>query len=261
MIIGFNKLKIIAINPSEEELLERFPDYEEESFNYSYIEEDKANIYFYLQDNIGNIYQHIIKLENKEHITKSNYYFYINQVADYQIVKEESQLFESFKTFQKGKDWNDITKRYNSYEIFGNKLYTIAIKGEIELLNMLKCIEPHNIYSEETDFFLNNKKIFEGDFSEIRKRFMTYSNFHLTALFYIENGIQKIHKWFMPFNFYRDVANNMEISNVFKKMYKEFNNSLTYLNKDSFYLLQKSIPFKESMLPKKRILVDTEPDY
>lgn len=259
MIVGFDKLKIIEINPSKDKILRNFPEYFQEDFDYSYVNGDSHILDFYMENNKNEVFKHTIILNNNVENYKN--ILYVNQTADYQLVKDESQLFESFKTFQKGVNWNNITFRYEKYETLGPKLYCVSTKEEVELMQLLRCIEPHNIYSEKTNFFLNLEKLFKGDLSEIRNRFITTADWHVTALFYVEKGVQRIYKQFMPYNFYRDVKNNMAVSNVYKKLYKEFKYNLPPISPELFYILQKSSKFDPSMLPKKKILIHDEPTY
>ncbi len=262
MKVGFDKLKIISINPSEEDLLTEFPIWEEDNFNYTYIEDNICYLYFYLRDCEYNIYRHIIKLENNPHMSYKGLIYYINQTADYQLVRDESQLFESFTNFQKGLDWDDITKKYRSYKDISSKEYRVALIGEIELLSLLSSFKNYIKYDENTNYFINTSKLFKGDFSEIKQLFRSDFPFHIVGLFKIIKGSSEIlHNRFLNHGVFNDICNNMNISKYNIQQYKLFLSSLEPSDKNIFYLLMKYKEFNIGLLPKVKVINNYEPEY
>ena len=241
---GFQKLKIISLNPSEEWLSKIDEEFEEYIWENNGIKHCRIDIFF--QDNKENIFKYSFNIVDKERGSKSGAIKYINQIGEYQWVTDESQLWDSFKQWEKVLSWqkngNPVTKWESGSvpllkEVVAKKAYKIALQGEDDLNNLWKAI--HNVQKNdiETNLFFDMDKLFSGDFSEL---IIPDKDFHVTGfLFVSDKGKQKVHKLFFNTDFMRDVNNNMSISNYNKKEYDEFLKSL-----EGHYILGKCQEYK-----------------
>ena len=250
---GFCRVKIIAVNPDslwlENNLsIEEEPIYEYESRGTRY-----CNLDFYFQDNKDNIFKSTIVLEDKLLEGKTNNFMYINQIGDTQWVKEEHQLFDGFKNWEKILSWEkdgEVSQKYvkgskpHKKEIVAKKDYHIATKGEPELLNLLKAFNNYSNYDPEVNVFTDLNRLLEGDFSRLQR--LINKDFSLVIFVYVSEKLeQKVLNHYFPLEFYRDVLNNMVISQYNKKYYEDFLKKLEYVS--GYWELQKMQDFKPNL--------------
>jgi hypothetical protein len=260
-LTGFNRLKILSINPSEEWLNKIDEEFEEYIFEENGIKCIRIDVFF--QDNKENIFKYSFTIKDKEKISKSGALKYINCTGDIQWCNSETQLWDSFKQWEKVLSWQKngipVTKWESGSvplekEILAKKAFKIALEGEDNLINLWKAIHPFDKNDTSVNLLLNIDNVLNGELLTIPD-----ADFHVTAFLYVSNKEeQKIHNIFFPLDFMRDVNNNMSISNYNKNAYKEFVNSLDYI--DGNYILSKCQEFKKDFIKIKQITED-EGDY
>lgn len=253
MVTGFQKVQIIAINPDafwlEKELSEQeVPEYYWEDRNG--VKHCLIDIYF--KDNKDDVFKSSIYLKNELKKGKSDNYLYVNQIGDNQWVTNEEQLFDGFKTWTRVLSWGINGEKLDKYksgatpfekEVLANKDYHISIEGEEVLLQFLKSFYNYNKYDTDVNIFIDLEPFFEGDFSSLQRLINDERDFHITIFTYLSKKLeQKVLNYFFPLNFFRDVLNNMQISNSFKNEYKEFLKKLEYT--DGYWDICKIKQFK-----------------
>ena len=260
---GFTKLRILQVQPNEEWLTSIDEEFE------SYIWEEKGikcyRIDVFFQDNKENIFKYSIKIKNEEKIAKTGAMKYINCIGESQWVTSETQLWDSFKKWEKVLSWQKNGTPVTKWEsgsvplekkTIGEKSFRIALEGEDHLLNFWKALSNFDNSDTSTNLLFNTDKLLNGDFSEL---VIPEKDFHVTAFLYVsDKQEQKIHTMFFPTDFMRDVNNNMSISNYNKKPYAEFTKSLDFIKGD--FVLGKFQEFKQEFI-KTKIITEDEGDY
>lgn len=259
---GFFKASIISVSPSKDELIEiTGEDLEEEPL---YIWKDrqgerhcKIDIYLEYKEDV---FKHTIELVDKDFVSKNGSICYINCLGITQWVNNEDQLWESFKQWDKVLSWKkdgSITEKYVNgaqpyeKEFIANKPFRIAKVGEKQLLHLVKMLNPEfSLYNPDVDLFLDLDRLFEGDFRQLNKLIRLEQPSNFVAFAYVNEKLeQKIWEEFLPLNIYRDILNNMSISQFNKKIYNEWLKNLEYGCK-GHYELTKIQPFKTKMIKK-----------
>jgi len=263
---GFQKVKLLSINPDQRWLqnnlsIEEVPEY---------IWEDRQKIKHclidvYFQDSRDNVFKSQIYLKDELKQGKSNNFLYVNQIGDNQWVTNEEQLFDSFKQWEKIITWGINGQPLDKYkpgatplekEVLAKKQYHIAIDGEEVLLQLLKNYYNNSPYDTDVNIFIDVQPFFEGDFSSLQKLVDITTDYNLTIFTYLSKKLeQKVLNFYFPLVFFRDVTNNMQISNTFKKQYNEFLKKLEYT--DGYWEICK---FKEFQ-PEVKNVEETDSDY
>jgi hypothetical protein len=201
---GLGELKTIAINPSREEI--------DKIYNIERTEEDTRPPIEYVKENTDGDNQVRISIYAEEISTEEifsfNFYItdktrvnrngdkkeYINQVAQSTWADDPENLPDWFKNF---------TDR--NQNIIAPKNVRPARMGESAFYNFIRTtMRSADIYSPETDFNLDFKKLLREDFSELRQ-FLIPSGyaFPYTALLYI-NTVEKDGEFKTYNNIYTD---------------------------------------------------------
>lgn len=195
---GFTKCKIVAINPSEEEIEQLTGEYPEDFKPYSWERSDilHGRIDIYLQDISDEVYKYSIYISDEALEYKSGIKKYINCVGDTQPANTEDDLWDSFKYFENA-TW--IDGKPTNKEIIGDKEYHIARKGEEEVLHLRKLLINGNLKDPKANIFLNWEKLLSGDVSRLQKDISNTGEYHLVCLLYVDEELhQKVWKEFLP---------------------------------------------------------------
>lgn len=251
LLTGWTKGRVIYVNPSKEELEELIGEELENDVKYTWEKEGIRNcrIDIYIQDNKEeNIFKHSIYLEDREDVSKTGKYKYVNCIGDARYAEEESQLFNSFTKFERVLEWEN--KKPKIVEEIGSKQPRIALKGEDVLLHYRRMLLNVNIYNENINLYYNMEKLFSGDFSELQNEIKT-DTFHFVIFLYVnEQFEQKIWKEFLPIGIYGELNNNMSFSYSNKKIFDRWKNTLIdeKFGIQGHYSLQKLGTFKEEYI-------------
>lgn len=268
MYTGFFKAKILAINPNVEEINELLGECFTEKIEYVYTDKYNnqcCNIDIYLKDNQENVFKHTIVLKNKFAKTKNGANIYVNCIGDSQIAQNDDQLWSSFKYFERILTWKKDEVEQDDYflgakpgkvETLAEKKYKNAFIGEDELMLFLKHATNINTKNISSNLFVDIDLIFQEDFTSLQ---IEEKDFHLTCFAYELDGVQKIHKYFFPLDFYRDVLNNMTISSKYKKYYNDFLQNLNYTEGE--WEIGKIQKFKSEFVRNKKDFTDQDSDY
>jgi hypothetical protein len=263
---GFFKAKIITINPDDEwvsELMEE--SITQEPFFCEEYDKKHARLDFYLEDPKQRIFKYSITVTDEIIVSKNDSYLFINCLGDTQWAKTESQLWDSFKYFEKVTEWEDRggKKFPKTKDIVGEKAYHESRKGEVELLNIVKAATEFNPYDPESSVLVNLEKILSGDISSLEKIFSFGKDFHLTAFAYLDKQMRQcIWKDFLPLNFIRDVSSTMQVSSFNKRMYENWLKNLQGdYGVDGHYVLDKLQLLKEEHIQKNIEITDTNLEY
>lgn len=276
MKIGFFKGKIVAISPDIEWIQENYDDSIEE---VNYIIEPvgrsgckRVRIDVYIQDVKDNIFVQNIYLQDEDEEFQTGSIRYINQIGDTQIVREESQLFESFKKFEEILSWKDKSGKITEKWVYGSvpneklfiadKEYRIAKRGEVDLVNLVKLIKDISGKNPEETVLFKEKtleKFFEGDFTVLEDLIDDDKDFHAVFLAYVQNQKQKIWSHAFPLKLMTDINNNMNISKYNKKIFEKFTETLSYCK--GVYKLEKLRELKDSDIPKKEEIEEDDSNY
>lgn len=267
---GFAKVKVVAINPDKEwledntgEILEEEPDY----LFTTKSREKGARIDIWLETVDGSLFKYEIYLEDEEVKSRSGAYKYINCLGAVQWANEEKQLWDSFRHFEEILSWNNkgvISKKWSNgaipeeKEIVGDKQFKVSKVGEEQLLHFIRMLEQPNLYSIDTNLFVDLEKIFEGNFKTLQRMVRNGKDFHFTAFLYLDKSFnQKVWKEFLKVDFMRDVINNMKITSYNSKAYKDWlKNFEGDFGCDGHYNLEKLQPFKQEFIISKELTED-----
>jgi hypothetical protein len=198
LFTGFQKIKILKINPDEEEIEELTGEYPEDFKNYTWNKGDVlgARIDIYMQDIGDNIFKHTIYISDELVKYNSGSKQYINCVGDTQAANTEDDLWDSFRYFETG-DW--VNGKLTNKQILGEKKYHIARKGEAELLHFRKLLLNKNMTDVRANLFLDWDKLLTGDFSRLNKDIPDNGEYHMTVLLYVDEDLrQKVWREFLP---------------------------------------------------------------
>lgn len=176
--VGWAESFCTSVNPTLDELQKMGIDIEEEP---EYTKEkdgvDMARIEFWMEEvKTGYKYKRVFFLENTVSETKPREgddedefvkkVQYINQVGDSAWAENKKDLPERFTKFRR-KD----KKNEGEYEIYGEKVFRVAKRGEGDLMNFIKMwMSGLDYYDVETNILLDLKKIFNGNFKEIKEQ-------------------------------------------------------------------------------------------
>lgn len=272
---GFAKVRVVAINPDKEWLEENTGEILEEEPDYCFTTKDRnkgVKIDIWMENVEGQLFKYEIYLEDKEVTSKTGAYKYINCLGAVQWANEDTQLWTSFLHFEEIHSWNNkgvISKKWSAgavpeeKEIVGNKQYHVSRVGEEQLLHFIKMLEQPNLYSIDTNLFLDLDKLFDGDFKTLHRMVRNGKDFHFTAFMYLDNSLnQKVWKEFMKVDFMRDVMNNMKVSSYNSKAYKDWlKNFEGDFGCDGHYEIGKLQLFKEEFLKNAKELTNDGSDY
>lgn len=261
---GWVKSKIIAFNPSEEELLKITGDAELEK-ELSYTFQNKAGndcciLDFYISDiNDENIFKYTIYLENKEKSSKNGSNLYINQLGDSQWSSSENTLWDDFTQFI-NKKWNNTTNKYDVISKLADKEYHVSLIGEYELLSLLKVTGRYNLKDTDTSLFVNMENLFNGDFDEVRKE-ISIGIPVFNSFIYIDSEFkQKVFSQFMALQLFQQCCSNIP-DKYTKGLFNNFYKSLEFIADDIYYNLGKLQLFKEEFLKNVKELNDYDSEY
>jgi hypothetical protein len=260
--IGLQKVSIIAINPTEKEYTELFQEEPEEiKYTWEYKGVRNVKLDFYLKSPQEDIFKYSIYLKDEEKVSKTGKNLYINCIGNTQWVEDESQLWESFTTFEKILSWEN--GRPKDKKIIGSKDYHPCKIGEDDLLHLLSIVQNIDPYNPESNVFLDLDKLFEGDYTELKSKITDKNPFHLIALAYVNNeGEQKIWKEFLPVEMLREInvgsfsKTNQRIFNSYKK-----NIENEYGGIEGTYILSKMREMKDEDVVIKYNPTDDGMDY
>jgi hypothetical protein len=266
MVTGFFKAKVVAINPEKDWIDKYYEETEEPVYNYERRGDRICEIHVYLQSPTDILFKYVIELKDKEKSSKTGAFQYINCLGDTQYVNDESKLFDSFKNFEQILSWKkdgEIFEKYkpgavpNEKEVVGRKQFKIAKEGEEQLLHLVKMIENPNLYDIDTNIFIDLEKLFSGNFSTLQK--LLSKDFHFIAFAYVDKNLQQqVFNRFLKLDFYRDVINDMNISQYNKKAYSEWLKTFEATCTECYSHLGKIQEFKEEH---KKQLTNDGSDY
>lgn len=176
--IGWTESKVISACPTTEELGKIGIDVDEEP---EYIKENKegtnvARIDFWMEDvKSGYKYKRSFFLEDSVSETKAKEgeeagfkkkTQYINQVGESGWAESKKDLQARFTKFRK-----KVKGTEDEYEEYGDKSFRVAKKGEADLMAFIKMwLSGCNFYDVDTNILLDMKKIFNGNFKEIKEQ-------------------------------------------------------------------------------------------
>lgn len=172
---GWAESRVIAVNPTADELekigiaAEEEPNYQKEKDGETitwidfWMEELKTGYKykrtFFLQDTPAKTSP---KEDQKDFVEKTQY---VNQIGDNAWAVNKKELKEGFLKFRKK------VKGSDEYEIGGDKVFRVAKKGEADLMTFIKMwMSGCDFRDEETNILLDMKKIFNGNFKEIKEQ-------------------------------------------------------------------------------------------
>lgn len=181
LYVGFTQSRVIAINPDLTKLEELgYNTEDKEEIEYCkekdgvktaridvYFEEVKTGYKFkkafFLEDE--NVTQKAKDDWSDEQIEAFNPKTqWVNQVGDSQWVLDEKDLPKRFTHFTKK------NKNTEEVEVYGDKEYRIAKRGEVDLMGFLKDWLDFNFFSANTNILLDTKKMFNGNFKELQEQ-------------------------------------------------------------------------------------------
>lgn len=181
LYVGFAESLVTAINPDLEKLAElgySVDDKEEPEYTKEKEGVQTARIDIYFKEvKTGHRFKKAFFLENEDlvQVPKDDWdqekidafvpkTQWINQVGDTQWVVDEKDLPQRFTHFtKKNKDTKEV-------EVYGDKEYRIAKKGEGDLMAFVRKWLDFNYFQVSTNIFLDMKKIFNGNFKELQEQ-------------------------------------------------------------------------------------------
>lgn len=222
--VGFTQVQVRAINPNRDQLnklLGREPKDDDKPLTYL-SEDDEGNkrvrltFWLYSEDR-DKFFAHSFNLTDKEVVSKDKTKTqFINNTATTTWVDDEANLPSWFKEFQEKK-----TKK-----VLGEKKWRKAILGEGELAILLRSwLGRFNWSKPSADVFIDTKKLFREDYSELRELIEGDYDTPFVALVGVrtddsdkEKQYQQVYgKGFLPANFYQYIMKG----NKFPKGYAE----------------------------------------
>lgn len=181
LYVGFAESKVVAINPDLaklEELGYNTEDKEEVEYCKEKEGVKTARIDVYFEEvKTGYKFKKAFFLEDEDVTQKAKDDWsdeqieafnpktqWVNQVGDSQWVVDEKDLPKRFTHFTKK------NKSTEEVEVYGDKEYRVAKRGEADLMSFLKDWLDFNFFSANTNIFLDTKKMFNGNFKELQEQ-------------------------------------------------------------------------------------------
>ena len=165
--VGFAELKVVAINPSREEL-NKLLDKEDEDTDkeIEYLSKDnegneRVRLSVWFEDvKTGNLFPHSILITDKVKLNKDgNKTQYVNTVCTTSWTDEEENLPTWFTKF------TDKNKN-----VIGDKGYRTAFDGEEALVTLLRAwFGQLSFFDKDTEVSIDIKKLFAGNFRELQE--------------------------------------------------------------------------------------------
>ena len=172
--IGIAEFRLVAINPTLEEIKKFYPNNtSEKEPNYVFEKADDegsytiANIVLYLKDQDDVINKTNILTNSRFWKSKEGKYQFINSVGNTLWAKDE----EDIKVMLNSSSISDGYKTYIAS--FIKRPYRKALNGEGDLYDFLQKFTKLDTRDPEAELIYNTKKWFNGDFSELQKDLIT----------------------------------------------------------------------------------------
>lgn len=176
LYVGWAESKVVAVNPTQEEFekmgmdVEEEPVYQKEKDGETltwvdfWMEELKTGLKYKRTFFVQDVPAKTTNKEEKPNFVEKTQY--VNQIGDSFWAANKKDLSESFTKFRKKKG-----KSGDEYETYGDKTIRIAKKGEGDLMNFIKMwMGGCNFRDVNTNILLDMKKIFNGNFKEIKEQ-------------------------------------------------------------------------------------------
>lgn len=180
LYVGWSEAKVIAINPTLEEFEKMGIEVEEEpKYSKTVKDEEVTWIDFWMEDlKTGYKYKRTFFLQDvpaktkpkegkeDEFVEKTQY---VNQVGDATWAENKKELIanERFIKFRKKVKGGEE----GEFEVYGDKLHRIGKRGEGDLMMFVRqWLAEGNYYDVNTNILLDMKKIFNGNFKELKEQ-------------------------------------------------------------------------------------------
>ena len=186
LYVGFGDAEIVSICPTKDQLLKLYEvelGQEEKWRDPDYISDKdgvtQARIDFYAKSvKTKKIDKFSFFIKDFHTETKNGGIWMVNNIGDTQVVKDESELFDNFKSYQQILSWvkdGNVTEKYvdgakpNEIKTIAAKTFRKAFDGEVEILNFFKnWIIGFDYRNVDASLLLDMKKVFAGNFKELQ---------------------------------------------------------------------------------------------
>lgn len=224
---GFGIMRVVAVNPTRAELnkiLGKKEDTEEkEEFRYLETDEqgkDKLRLAFWLHNEENDKYfvQSLDYIYNEPRISKTgDKVQMVNSTCDVTWVP---LLIDKDGNYTDQPDESLLPKWFTTFtskegEVLGKKKYRVAIRGEEQVVNLLKAFISMDWYDPETEVLLDIKKVFQENLKEMKDViFDERMTKTFTALLGVKTSekdvnkkYQEIYKEYLPSSYMKFIKN------------------------------------------------------
>lgn len=250
LYVGLTSVRVVAINPTRAQLnkmLGKVDEGEEEKEEFKYLDEDKdgnqrLRLAFWLYDEENDKYfVQSITLTDEERVSKDGEKVQlVNSVCNTTWVpfkkNDKDELTdEADESFAQVWYRNFTTKE--TKEVIGKKRIRKAIRGEEELVILLRTWIGMDWYDPETDVMIDTKKLFKENLKELRdvigderyeRQFVILTGVRTSEDDPTKKYQQIFNKAYLPSGFMKYIKNGNKFpSDYSKKAWKEFTDKVS----------------------------------